>query len=106
LLSQGALFSRVKLGAVISVHAQPRQGGWRCEVDVQAGRERSRHAVTVSAADLERYAAGADAAAVADLVRRSFEFLLEREPPGSILREFDLSVIRRYFPEYDQAFSR
>jgi len=34
-------------------------------------------------------------------VRESFRFLLEREPKESILREFDLSVIKRYFPDYD-----
>jgi len=92
---------------VITVRAQPgEKGGWISEVTVQAGGESTRHAVSVSAADLERYANGDGAPAVEDLVRRSFEFLLEREPPRSILREFDLSVIRRYFPEYDQAFRR
>jgi hypothetical protein len=35
-----------------------------------------------------------------DLVRRSFEFLLEREPASSILREFRITDIERYFPEY------
>jgi hypothetical protein len=35
-------------------------------------------------------------------VKRSFEFLLEREPNTSILPEFDLSVIQRYFPEYER----
>lgn len=39
---------------------------------------------------------------VEQLVRRSFEFLLEREPNTSILRRFDLPVIGRYFPEYEQ----
>jgi hypothetical protein len=34
------------------------------------------------------------------LVQVSFEFLLEREPPSSILGEFELSDIGRYFPEY------
>lgn len=34
------------------------------------------------------------------LVRESFHFLLEREPADSILREFDLDVISRYFPDY------
>jgi hypothetical protein len=43
---------------------------------------------------------------VESLVARSFEFLLEREPPNAILRTFDLSVIQRYFPEYDSIFSR
>jgi hypothetical protein len=37
-----------------------------------------------------------------ELVRRSFEFLLEREPKESILSRFDLSVISRYFPEYER----
>ena len=58
------------------------------------------HRVRVSAAELARYAAGGE---VADLVRRSFEFLLEREPNTSILREFDLSTIERYVPEYGTA---
>lgn len=36
-----------------------------------------------------------------ELVKKSFEFLLEREGPESILPEFELSVIQRYFPEYE-----
>lgn len=36
------------------------------------------------------------------LVEKSFEFLLEREPNTSILRGFELSVISRYFPEYER----
>ncbi len=35
-----------------------------------------------------------------ELVRASFEFLLEREPASSILRKFSLHVISRYFPDY------
>ena len=35
-----------------------------------------------------------------ELVRASFEFLLEREPASSILRNFSLDVISRYFPDY------
>ncbi len=42
----------------------------------------------------------------AGLVRRSFEFLLEREPKESILRRFDLRDIGRYFPEYPEAIKR
>lgn len=34
------------------------------------------------------------------VVRESFEFLLEREPASSIMSEFSLDVIERYFPEY------
>ncbi|HYA45796.1 MAG TPA: hypothetical protein VED59_09315 [Acidimicrobiales bacterium] len=35
-----------------------------------------------------------------ELVRASFAFLLEREPPTSVLPRFSLDVISRYFPEY------
>lgn len=37
-----------------------------------------------------------------ELIERSFEFLLQREPNTSILRSFELSVIGRYFPEYEE----
>ena len=60
------------------------------------------HRVRVSRAERERYGGGD----VADLVRRSFEFLLAREPNTSILREFDLSTIERYFPEYPAEIRR
>lgn len=36
-----------------------------------------------------------------ELVRKSFEFLLEREPKESILKRFNLHVISTYFPEYE-----
>lgn len=36
-----------------------------------------------------------------DLIKASFEFLLEREPNTSILRSFDLPLIQNYFPEYE-----
>jgi len=42
----------------------------------------------------------------ASLVRESFAFLLEREPATSILREFELTVIGRYFPEYEREIRR
>ena len=40
------------------------------------------------------------------VVRESFRFLLEREPPTSILRQFSLSDIARYFPEYPSELER
>ena len=36
------------------------------------------------------------------VVRESFTFLLEREPSTSILPEFSLDEIGRFFPEYFQ----
>jgi len=37
-----------------------------------------------------------------ELIKRSFEFLLEREPKESILSEFNLRIINNYFPEYEK----
>ena len=75
---------------------RPADGGSLATVHVNAGAERTQHLVTVLAEDLQRYGA----TEAADLVRRSFEFLLEREPASSILREFRITDIERYFPEF------
>jgi hypothetical protein len=73
--------------------------GWVATVRVRAAPERTEHRVAVAEEDLVRYGA-TDAA---DLVRRSFGFLLEREPAGSILRDFRITEIERYFPEFAAA---
>jgi endonuclease-8 len=89
----------------IEVTAEPQPGGeWLCRVIVADARSRTEHRVRVSQADLERLAPGS--AEPTDLVRRSFAFLLEREPKESILRTFDLPVIGRYFPEYEATIRR
>lgn len=41
-----------------------------------------------------------------ELIEKSFEFLLEREPNTSILRSFDLPVINRYFSEYERTIQK
>ncbi len=84
----------------IDVAATRTGEGWTCEVRVRGAGE-TRHRVRVSDADLARLAPGATDPT--ELVGASFAFLLEREPKESILREFDVGVIARYFPEYEQA---
>jgi hypothetical protein len=69
----------------------------------ESGSETS-HNVTVSPNDYTRLTNGK--VEPEELVRRSFEFLLEREPKESILTRFDLSVIGRYFPEYEKEIKR
>ncbi len=91
---------------MVTVSVKAKGDGWECEVAVDHAGQTSRHTVAVSAADLARWSNGADAAAVEELVARSFRFLLEREPPSAILTRFDLSVIPRYFPEYHERFKR
>jgi YD repeat-containing protein len=81
------------------VHAN----GWTCQVTIdEKGRTISEHTVEVKASDLKRLA---PQSSVEDLVTRSFEFLLEREAPSSILRSFDLMDIERYFPEYPRVIT-
>ena len=58
------------------------------------------HTVTVPADYHRKLTAGK--ISPEQLVERSFEFLLEREPNTSILRSFELPVIQRYFPEYEK----
>ena len=70
-------------------------GGWIATVSV-TGTAGTVHRVRISRAEHERYGGGD----VTALVRRSFEFLLAREANSSILREFSLSDIERYFPEF------
>lgn len=65
---------------------------------------RTRHTVTVDQKELERLA-GAGASPEA-LVRRTFEFLLEREPPEQILPRFRLADVGRYFPEFEEVVGK
>jgi len=41
-----------------------------------------------------------------ELIKKSFNFLLERESKESILSRFDLRIISRYFPEYEQEIKK
>ena len=40
-----------------------------------------------------------------ELIKRSFDFLLQRESKESILSQFNLKVISTYFPEYEKQIS-
>lgn len=74
------------------------EGAHTFRAEVRDARGQTTHTVEVPpglAAEL-----GWAGASEADLVRASLAFLLEREPPTSILRRFGLEVIATYFPEY------
>lgn len=73
-------------------------------VEVTEGTEMTGHRVRVPEGFLDDLLlAEADPEVV---VRESFEFLLEREPATSILREFSLEEIARFFPEYPNELRR
>jgi hypothetical protein len=73
-------------------------------VRVTEGASETTHRVTVKPADYQRLTQGK--VGEAELVRRSFEFLLENESKESILARFDLSVISRYFPQFEKEIAR
>jgi hypothetical protein len=73
-------------------------------VEISEKNSRTLHEVTCTRQDLERY--GWDGASSEELIRLSFEFLLEREPKESILQTFALPVIERFFPEYKAEIQR
>jgi hypothetical protein len=70
------------------------------DVRVQEGKSETRHRVSLSAADAVRLGRGA---APEKVMEAAFRFLLDREPKESILSRFDVTVISRYFPEFDLA---
>jgi hypothetical protein len=73
-------------------------------VRVAEGGSETEHRVTVTPTDLERLGKGYGSPE--EFLRACFEFLLAREPKESILREFDVTVISRYFPEFESEIRR
>ncbi len=65
---------------------------------------KTEHKVTLNEEDYERLSEGK--CSKEDLIKKSFEFLLEREPKESILREFNLTLISKYFSEYEEEIKK
>ncbi|HKV05682.1 MAG TPA: hypothetical protein VJO53_11310 [Candidatus Acidoferrales bacterium] len=74
------------------------------QVRVIEAKSETLHRVTLKAADYDRISDGK--VEPAELVRRSFEFLLENESKESILSRFDLMIIGRYFPDFEREMKR
>jgi hypothetical protein len=80
------------------------QGDGTYAIGIYEGRSHTRHIVTVDPVFADRLTTGR--VDTETLVRRSFEFLLEHEPKESILARFELQVIARYFPRYEDEMRR
>lgn len=74
-------------------------GGGHFRVEVMEESSSTTHDVAISPASIERFDWHGTPE---ELIRKSFEFLLAREPKESILKEFEISAIGRYFPEYEE----
>ena len=88
------------MAAEITVEAQQKGDAWECRVTVAEGKSQTTHTVVVERTYRDKLVG--TGVAVEQLVRKSFEFLLTREPKESILRSFNLPLIGRYFPEYEK----
>lgn len=91
--------------ADIDVRCVTGSDGWLALVTVADRGSETRHSVTFSRSDFQRLSSGGETPE--QLIRRSFEFLLAREPKESILASFALSDIGRYyFPEYEREIAK
>jgi hypothetical protein len=78
-----------------------RGDGYRCSVQIGDDPAATHHQLVFSRAQMERLPpAGTEPE---QLARAAFRFLLRQEPREAILRDFELQVIGRYFPAWEQA---
>ena len=87
----------------VTVSCDPHDAGWRCTVVVGVDAGATEHVVEVDRMTLDDLSPGATPD---ELVRESFEYLLEREPRESIMRSFELPIISRFFGDYPDEISR
>ncbi len=90
------------IGNMANIVIGPEREGanhWAYEVTVRDGEVEHRFAVTLGWSDYDLWSHGR--APPSRVVEAAFEFLLQRESAAEILRKFDCSVIRRYFPQVD-----
>lgn len=73
------------------------------EVTIEEHAGRTRHVVTLSHGDYRRLCGSG--CTPERCVQASIKFLLDRESKESILARFDISVIGRYFPEFEASLS-
>ena len=74
------------------------------KVTVEEGGSTTTHTVKVDDSYYQKLTGGS--ITKKELVEKSFEFLLAREPKESIMSRFDLPTIQRYFSEYESTIGR
>ena len=74
------------------------------DVLVSDGKGKTRHQVTMARGNFESLTHGT--CAPERCIEAAFRFLLNREPKEAILARFDVTVISRYFPEFETELPR
>ncbi|MBI2035977.1 MAG: hypothetical protein HYT12_04860 [Candidatus Liptonbacteria bacterium] len=78
----------------------PADDGWQFIVEVGEEEGKQEHTVLMDRDYWQKLTKGVGAPA--DLIKKSFEFLLKREPKESILKSFDLRDIKKHFSDFER----
>lgn len=89
---------------MIIVKTVSTDGPLRFSVAVRENDGETQHEVSMSSGAFEMLSAGKYPPE--KVIEAAFRFLLDREPKESILGEFDVTVISRYFPDFVKQLSR
>ncbi len=73
------------------------------DVSVREGGTESHHHVTMTESTYRKLSG--EGVGPERVIQAAFEFLLDREPKESILSSFDVTVISRYFPSFEEDFT-
>lgn len=76
----------------------------RFSVSIREVDGETRHDVTMSTGTYDRLSSGKHPPE--QVIKAAFGFLLDHEPKESILGEFDVTVISRYFPDFEKRIGK
>lgn len=81
----------------IKVKTRSSNMGWHFKVTVSDEKGPAFYDVTMDKDFVTRIGSNIDPEKI---IKKTFEFLLEKEPKEKILTEFDVAVVSHYFPDY------
>jgi hypothetical protein len=87
------------VGIEINILESKTPNGWSFEVNIEEQGSETNHTVTMSQ---DFYDTLNTNSSPKELVEKSFNFLLKRESKEQILSNFDITLISRYFPEFEE----
>src|SRR3989344_2184839 len=87
----------------IKIRSRVNNLGYHFDVEVSDEKSVSNHRITMDRDFIMRIGATYDPE---EVVRKSFEFLLQHESKEKILEEFDLTIISEFFPDYIPALEK
>ena len=68
-------------------------------VEIEENSTRTQHEITLEESYYKKLTK--EKISKKELIKRSFKFLLEREPKEAILGEFDIEEISQHFPDFE-----